>query len=572
MWKTLEMTEDLEWILEELNLGTLLLVADGSYKPKSDPTRGAAGWYLLSTRDPKRKIRSALSSPGDDANAYRSELTGLYAILAFLLAVCKAGKVSSGTITLACDNINALNMSRPDEILVPTRIKHSDVIRAIRRVRSELPVTIKFEHVYGHQDDFCAFDDLALPAQVNTLCDSLAKDYLDFAIKAGRKSPIAFPHESAVVLVDDEKCTGDPGPPIRNAISHRAMRATLVGRKDYVSYQSFDDTDWNALEGATASFPDLYAMWMTKQASRFCGTNQQLQRRRERASALCPHPCCSEQGIIEDGKHIMLCQAPERRYALRESTEELEIWLNKMDTEPGLTRAILLYLRSPAVLPFGDEQYRPEPAFADLSQRQNIIGWHNFTLGRFTLAFRDYMQNYYQARGSEHLVSTWANGLARRLLQIHHDQWLVRNEFVHGLTEDGLKREEAILLEERIVAAFEEGLGALDDEDAILSQHTLREVLGWPASVRRQWLLEVDSARASTRHTSSRHTSSQTLASPITGAATLQQPMVSRGSAQSRPRPSLLGRRPRPHDNYAVLPPRRRQRGGLCPPRNNSTL
>ena len=53
------------------------------------------------------------------------------------------------------------------------------MIRAIRRLKFQLsPVKIRFEHVYGHQEDGTEFNKLPRMAQLNIQMDKAAKRYL----------------------------------------------------------------------------------------------------------------------------------------------------------------------------------------------------------------------------------------------------------------------------------------------------------------------------------------------------------------------------------------------------------
>ena len=60
--------------------------------------------------------------------------------------------------------------------------KHTDLIRGIRTIRAALSkwhgVTVKFQHVTGHQDDSQHYHSLPRLAQLNIDCDSAAKKTL----------------------------------------------------------------------------------------------------------------------------------------------------------------------------------------------------------------------------------------------------------------------------------------------------------------------------------------------------------------------------------------------------------
>ena len=116
-------------------------------------------------------------------------------------------------------------------------------------------------------------------------------------------------------------------------------------------------------------------------------------------------------------------------------------------------------------------------------------------MGRPAQGFREVVERHYAGRRVDRLASTWAKGLAHRLTQMHHDQWLVRNDFVHGKNEEGMTRDARQALWDRIDAEFVEGPDGLEDKDSHLFSHSYSEVMEWTSSDQRQWVLEVEAAR-----------------------------------------------------------------------------
>jgi len=61
-----------------------------------------------------------------------------------------------------------VDLSDLDWLKVPSRTKHSNLLRAMRKLKCLTHVDIKFEHMRGHQDDHTHFKDLPLMARLNT--------------------------------------------------------------------------------------------------------------------------------------------------------------------------------------------------------------------------------------------------------------------------------------------------------------------------------------------------------------------------------------------------------------------
>ena len=99
------------------------------------------------------------------------------------------------------------------------KLKHSDILRAIRVVRCSIPVKLIFTHIYGHQDDDIPYSQLSRLAQLNVDCDKLTKTALKRYHKHQKIVHDILPHEVIVVRIRSKKITGYIGTPLRNEIS-----------------------------------------------------------------------------------------------------------------------------------------------------------------------------------------------------------------------------------------------------------------------------------------------------------------------------------------------------------------
>jgi hypothetical protein len=149
VWKYIEEDANHAEMARALEHGNSTAITDGSYFPDRDKTRGAAAW-VLECQDSGAWIECALRSPGIIANTYRSELSGMYAIHAYINALVTIYKVQSGRATIGCDNKVALEKSETKDRRIRPVVKHSDVIRAIQIFRHNIPTSIclTFVHVW----------------------------------------------------------------------------------------------------------------------------------------------------------------------------------------------------------------------------------------------------------------------------------------------------------------------------------------------------------------------------------------------------------------------------------------
>jgi hypothetical protein len=352
-------SSELNWILKLNNLegksaqiataiseGRALMVADGSYMAKQSTNLGSAAWMIedLQTGDScKGMVRT--SGTENVVNAYRSELQGLHAAAASLRVICQHHKVQSGKVTLCCDNENALWLSSIRSTQVPLRTKHTDLIRAIRKIVLELPIEVVFQDVMGHQDKHVLFKDLDRPSQLNVQVDSEAKCYLRYLLQTDEDgdledAPDSILQEGWSCWLDQTKVTSDPLNEIIKYVYRRKMKEHCA-TKEGLSPEAFNTIDWDAIEDSTDSSLELFNLWMTKQISGFCPCSKNMKRWgfwEDSKCHSCPEPS-------EDADHILYCPHKDRVEAWDETVNGFEAWLVEADTDPAIQYCITQTLR-----------------------------------------------------------------------------------------------------------------------------------------------------------------------------------------------------------------------------------
>ena len=117
-----------------------------------DPTKGGACWILETNKCHLHQASGCLQSTKDTASGYHSELVGIYRGLRFVKKLCDVEGITSRSLRVGCDNLTAVHCC-PGSLKVPTNAHHSDILRCIRRLLYDLPITVDFFYVYGHQDN-----------------------------------------------------------------------------------------------------------------------------------------------------------------------------------------------------------------------------------------------------------------------------------------------------------------------------------------------------------------------------------------------------------------------------------
>jgi hypothetical protein len=151
-WAThnVQIRGSMEALAATIRAGSCTCVADGSFKNN----HGTAAWKILDLDQPQNSFEGQCVTPGtpEQQNAYRSELSGLYAATLAVNAMIKYFKLPSGALTLACDNLGAITTTEYEPGGAnPSSCAQFDLVMAIQQMKSR---TIKWNHIHvdGHQD------------------------------------------------------------------------------------------------------------------------------------------------------------------------------------------------------------------------------------------------------------------------------------------------------------------------------------------------------------------------------------------------------------------------------------
>ena len=138
-------------------------------------------------------IRGVTAVPGPliEGDSHRRELTGMYAILIATECIVELHQITAGTVTLACDNLSAINTA--EEGYIPNvRQANFDFVQSIVKLIQASPLTWLPQHVKGHQDDGPRIHPLTLLERLNIHMDTLAKGYWSHIIRNSARIPPPF--------------------------------------------------------------------------------------------------------------------------------------------------------------------------------------------------------------------------------------------------------------------------------------------------------------------------------------------------------------------------------------------
>jgi hypothetical protein len=162
-------------LAEAICKGTAIAVCDGSFKDEL----GMAA-YVLEGETTANRIVVVLVTPGnaEDQSSYRSELSGIFGVVVMVHLVCEHFAIKDGSIEVGCDCESALRQvfGKGPNFEPGTKDTDYDLQSAIRKMLENSPITWKWRHVTGHQDDD-GIEELDRWARLNVEMDSLAKVY-----------------------------------------------------------------------------------------------------------------------------------------------------------------------------------------------------------------------------------------------------------------------------------------------------------------------------------------------------------------------------------------------------------
>jgi len=131
----------------------------------------------------------------------------------------------------------------------------------------------------------------------------------------------------------------------------------------------------------------------------------------------------------EDATHVWLCKGPGTEELWSKVVAELEVMMQKLDTDPTLAHIISLYLRSwrtsEAIT------YEPPWKFQALLPSQSAVGWGKFFEGWVVSQWTEQQNRYYKIIRSHRTGRCWTIAILQKLWNIAWDMWEHRNRTLH---------------------------------------------------------------------------------------------------------------------------------------------
>ena len=320
-WLQIQKQQDglLSDIARALEKGNAIGVSDGSFSELKG--KGTAAW-IITNPDRSAYVSASAISPGvkDIQNAYRSELTGILAILEELKAICDQWGLKKGRCTIFCDGLSALNrVDELDDTNLSSKSSSADLLQACKTMKKRLPIDIDFVHVKGHQDRNKLYDKLTLIEKLNIVMDRLAKDMLTAVIE--NEVTIFEQHKFAPLLPTVNNI------PIHQDVFKKLYEIVADNRvhKRWIKYERFPQNtlnkiNWTEQGKANKQLQRHKRHFISKWTSEWIATGEKMVKWKLRYKDNCPF--CGKSK--EDTKHILHCNHDEVHNIWEEKISQLD--------------------------------------------------------------------------------------------------------------------------------------------------------------------------------------------------------------------------------------------------------
>ena len=275
---------------------TLTWVTDGSYNRKRAADLCGVGWIIFFSKTGIR-LTGTFWERSPSASSYRAEMLSLCGIHLLAKALSEFYQIQEWDATLCCNNKRALKQSAYSRRRIRPSAKCTDIQRSFKAMKHTFKGKFTYLHVYGHMDKYLLWHQLSLIQQLNCICDTLAKQAVTLAMTQGyHNRPTQLqPKEDVAVVIWGNKITNDVSNSIRFHASKELARQYLGNRKKNPRpNEQFDEVDWEHLELAMKTKPDIYGLLRDQSTSRQIFGNaragQKMSQLRETGNSSSPPP------------------------------------------------------------------------------------------------------------------------------------------------------------------------------------------------------------------------------------------------------------------------------------------
>ena len=367
-------------IAEAIEKGVALAVSDGSFKQE----RGTSAAIIENKGDESSRIIITNRVPGikGDHNPYRAEACGVLSILTCVESICRQFNIKSGRLRLGLDGESVILAIKRKNL--STSQDSFDILQVIKKKLNTLKIQVDLFWIKGHQDNSNRrLEDLPYDAQLNIMCDGLAKAYWNET----RHRVDNFESRKISHLGSHMSCNNsyfsrvdigrlyDLTYGINKSLDYCEKRIPL-------NYGSYEDINWDAIKKAMGGLKIGQKHWLAKHIAGMSSVGVSMMRRGEWHHDRCP-VCLKEK---ETTDHVIQCKDKRARRKWKEGVATFLGDLNEMNTEPHIYKIIENRLLSWPSTNFHKFKYDPMPSSTrHAMEAQDLLGWRAFMYGRISI-------------------------------------------------------------------------------------------------------------------------------------------------------------------------------------------
>ena len=507
MWDlVLDDKEDVSWLRDALEAGSVMMVADGSYCRDLDPSLCGTGWAVVCCHS-RKQLRGSFFERSPTASSYRGELLGMVAIHALITAVGSYYSLTVYRGSVHCDNQGALGKARSHGRRVKSSTKQADLVRVLRAMKQGVFLNLQYQYVKSHQDDFRQWRELPIDQRLNVMCDTLAKQAVGRGLAhTARSNPqrwTLLPFEQSALFVEGIKLTSDVSGPVRFALGRIEAERFYTQAVDIQDNgvntgglgwdrERFNLVDWESLHECLHTKKEMFGVWLSKQCMGVCATRRNMARINKEDDDVCPN--CKH--VRERSDHLNRCPDLGRTALFDESVGRLERWMDLHNrTEPELAYWIGKVLRlrgSVNAIPWHQMTEGVRRVVEDVFR----IGWVEFLHGKIPTSLTEWNGNYMASYRSEQGLTgkTWARKFIYQLLLISHAQWLYRNFTLHHRARGYLAMKSKLEVLEKIAELVEARLEDIPEESKFLLEIDFAGLITSRLDRQQYWVVAMQAA------------------------------------------------------------------------------
>ena len=392
------------------------ILSDGSYKNN----RSSSAFRVIHT-----EILGSNTVPGskEDQSSYRGELAGILASILYTNKVCQRKGIHQGKCTMYCDNKGALQASfgwkTPN-----SRWSSFDLVSLIRFHLANSPITWKWQHVYGHQDNDTAYEDLTPQARANVDADKAAEIELDKNLTPS-EDPVQGQSWQLYDATNKRFIKGNYEKTIRTRVFEQPMKDFWV-RKFQINHDDMTPHKWDIFKKHNKRLNTHEAIWISKYNQRILGVKKNMLRRKHSPDDKCP--LCS---TMEDTDHIYRCQSKEAQEAYNESLETVDNFLTTT-TSANIRDAIIEICHSLRECRRPRLQNHWSPRLISAIHHQLHLGLRAFLGGIWAEEWVSLQQAYLTGHTKSTCPKLWVCKSIQSIQKMIKTIWASRNRHMHN--------------------------------------------------------------------------------------------------------------------------------------------